>query len=253
MPSPARLLERLEAIAFSVAGSGSGLALIGLGSAGAEVERLDAYSDLDFFVIVQPGRKEEFLASLSWLEDAAPVVYAFLNTADGYKLLFADGIFAEMAVFEPAELARIPFSGGRFVWQAPGFDLPVPLAGNALPDPEPSHSTEWLVNEALTNLYVGLGRYRRGEKSSAARFIQGHAVDRLLDLAPLIEKSRPGQPDPFDSTRRFERVYPQTAILLAQFMPGYEDSPAAARAILTYIDSHFDVNPALKAAILDRC
>mgnify|MGYP001828321429 FL=1 len=99
MPSPARLLERLEAIAPSVAGSGSGLALIGLGSAGAEVERLDAYSDLDFFVIVQPGSMRTFLDSLFWLESVAPVVYYFLNTPDGYKLLFADGIFSEMAVF----------------------------------------------------------------------------------------------------------------------------------------------------------
>ena len=222
MPSPARLLERLEAIAPSVAGSGSGLALIGLGSAGAEVERLDAYSDLDFFVIVQPGSKRTFLDSLFWLESVAPVVYSFLNTPDGYKLLFADGIFSEMAVFEPEELAGIPFSGGRIIWQAPGFELPVPLSGNALPTAEPLRSIEWLVNEALTNLYVGLGRYRRGEKLSAARFIQGHAVDRLLDLAPHIERSQAEQPDPFDPTRRFERSFPETAVYLPQFMPGYD-------------------------------
>ena len=39
---PDQLLQRLEAIAHSIAGTGRGLALIGLGSVGAELERLDA-------------------------------------------------------------------------------------------------------------------------------------------------------------------------------------------------------------------
>lgn len=252
MVEPGRLLIRLEAIAHSVAETGRGLALIGLGSIGAETERLDSYSDLDFFVIVRPGAKRDFLESLFWLESAAPVVYSFLNTADGYKLLFADGIFAEMAVFEPDELAAIPFSGGRFVWRAPGFELPVPLEGNALPAAERSRSVEWLVNEALTNLYIGLGRFQRGEKLSAARFIQGYAVDHVLALASHVEEAEPEQPDPFDAARRFEQSFPQTAAYLPQFMPGYEDSPAAARAILEFLEANFAVNPALKVAIVER-
>jgi lincosamide nucleotidyltransferase len=247
------LLERLEAIGQSVASTGRGLAVIGLGSVGAELDRLDAYSDLDFFVIVRPGAKRDFLDSLFWLEDAAPVAYAFMNTPDGYKLLFEDGIFAEMAVFEPDELAPIPFTGGRFIWKDPGFRLPVPLEGNKLPSAEPLHTTEWLVNEALTNLYIGLGRFLRGEKLSAARFIQGHALDRLLELAPLIEEPETVQADPFDPARRFERSFPQTAVHLPQLMPGYEDSPAAARAILAFLDTHFAVNPPIKKAILERC
>jgi lincosamide nucleotidyltransferase len=248
-----RLLERLEAIGRSVAGTGQGLAVIGLGSVGTELMRLDAYSDLDFFVIVRPGAKQEFLDSLFWLEEAAPMVYSFMNTVDGFKLLFEDGIFAEMAVFEADELAGIPFTGGRFVWQDPDFQLPVPLEGNKLPAAEAEHAIEWLVNEALTNLYIGLGRFQRGEKLSAARFIQGHALDRLLELAPLIEKPRTAQADPFDRARRFEQSFPGTAVHLPQFMPGYENSPAAAQAILAFLDRHFEVNPAIKKAILDRC
>ena len=181
------------------------------------------------------------------------MVYAFLNTADGYKLLFEDGIFAEMAVFEPDELARIPFTGGRFVWHAPDFQLPVPLEGNALSAAEPMHATEWLVNETLSNLYIGLGRFQRGEKLSAARFVQGHAVDRILDLAPRIEQAQSGLPDPFDPARRFESSFPQTAEHLPYFTPGYEDTPAAARAILAFLGTHFDINPAIKKGILERC
>jgi hypothetical protein len=158
-----------------------------------------------------------------------------------------------MAVFEPGELANIPFTSGRFIWKAPDFELPMSLEGNKRPSAEPLQTTEWLVNEALTNLYIGLGRYQRGEKLSAARFIQGYALERILDLARLIEEPQAGQSDPFDRARRFERSFPETAALLPQFMPGYEASPAAARAILTFLDAHFNINPAIKKAILDRC
>lgn len=253
MPTSNPLLARLEAIAQSVAASGRGLALLGLGSVGAEVDRLDAYSDLDFFVIARPGAKHVFLDSLAWLESAAPLVYSFRNTRDGYKLLYADGIFAEMAIFEPDELAAIPFHGGRFIWRAPGFTLPVPLSGNALPAEDPPHAVDWRVNEALTNLYIGLGRFQRGEKLSGALFIQGHALGHVLHLAAHVEGAQAPPGDPFDAARRFERRLPQAAALLPQFMPGYEASPAAARAILAYLDTHFTINQALKAAILERC
>ncbi len=47
-----RLLKRLDDIGRSLAGRPDALALIGLGSVGRELERLDDYSDLDVFVIV---------------------------------------------------------------------------------------------------------------------------------------------------------------------------------------------------------
>ena len=95
------------------------MALIGLGSVGLELERLDSYSDLDFFTIVRPGHKADYLDDLSWLADVAPIAYCFRKTRDGYKLLYEDGIFCEFAVFEEAELAQ-SFPPGRVVWRAPG-------------------------------------------------------------------------------------------------------------------------------------
>ncbi len=125
---PERLLARLEAIGQSLAGSGRGLALIGLGSVGLELERLDAYSDLDFFAIVEPGSKSEYLADLGWLAAPAPIVYAFRNTVDGYKYLYQDGIFCEMAVFEPDELAAIhlPRDGSSGSGRTPARTWPGP-------------------------------------------------------------------------------------------------------------------------------
>ena len=102
------LLIRLNEIGRSLEQSDHALALIGLGSVGLELDRLDCYSDLDFFAIVEAGYKHTYLDSLQWLSGVHPIAYSFPNTEDGYKILFADGIFCEFAVFEPAELEHIP-------------------------------------------------------------------------------------------------------------------------------------------------
>jgi hypothetical protein len=71
---------------------------------------------------------------------------------------------------------------------------------------------EWLIGEALTNLYVGKAREKRGERLSAMRFIQGYAVDRLIELAENTKEAHPEQRDKFATERRFEQRYPGVAI-----------------------------------------
>lgn len=242
------LLTRLDQIGQSLAQQPQALALIGLGSVGAELARLDEYSDLDFFVIVQPAAKAHFLADLAWLSAPRPLVYSFRNTVDGYKALFDDDVFCEFAIFEPAELAQIPFAPGRIVWKRPDVDPTIWQPAHPLPPPSASDPA-WLVGEALTNLYVGLSRYHRGEKLSAARFIQGYAVDRLIALSSQLEPEQPGFVDPFVAERRYEQRYPQLAHQLAAFMQGYEQTPASAAALLDFLEGHFAVNAPLAARI----
>jgi hypothetical protein len=246
MDRKALLLGRLDEIAQALAATGDGLALLGLGSVGTDLDRLDEYSDLDYFAIVKDGAKLRFLTDTAWLSRPRPVVYLFVNTPDGFKYLYDDGIFCEMAVFEPRELASIPFAPGRIVWHDPSFD-PALLAPT-LPQRE-ARPAEWLLGEALTNLYVGLARYRRGEKLSAQRFIQHYAVDRVLELAPYLAQPENIPPDLFTPERRFEMRYPALAAHLPDFVQGYEGSIASARAILAFLDAHFEVNPAIKRAI----
>ncbi|MBN1260315.1 MAG: hypothetical protein JXB35_06500 [Anaerolineae bacterium] len=240
------LLARLEAIGQSLAATGKAVALLSFGSVGPERERVDRYSDLDFFVIVERGHKQAFIADLGWMEAVSPVVYAFRNTGDGCKLLFEDGVFCEFAVFDVDELATAVYPEPEIVWRDAGFN-----PGSLRPQPpaSPVRTVEWLVGEALTNLFVGLGRYHRGERLSAARFIQGHAVDRILELAPFIEPEQPARRDVFVAERRFEQRFPGIAAQLPAFVLGYEGSVASARAILAFLDMHFDVNPAMRAAI----
>lgn len=247
---PQSLLTRLDEIGKSLERSGHALALIGLGSVGMERERLDAYSDLDFFAIVEPGYKQAYLDSLHWLSDVQPIAYHFLNTDDGCKLLFEDGIFCEFAVFEPAELEHIPFAAGRFVWRRDG--APDTWLQPAAP-PRARRSPEWLLGEALTNLYVGLNREKRGEKLSAARFIQGYAVDRLVELTGHLGTARNVPEDPFAKERRFEGRFPEVAPELGKWMQGYERNCASALEILAFLEKHFEVNRAIAQAIHELC
>lgn len=228
-----RLLARLDAIGRSLEGSGHGLALISLGSVGLEQHRLDRHSDLDFFAIVEPGHKARYIDRLDWLAAAHPLAWHFRNTVDGHKALMTDGVFCEFAVFEPAELASIPFAPGRVVWRRDGVDESIalprrPLPSSQLPD------EEWIVGEALSCVYVGLQRWLRGERLSAMRMIQGHALDRLVELDALrTQRDGAGTTgDPFNRERRLEQRRPGLAGELERLAPGYARSPSAALAIL---------------------
>lgn len=246
------LLKRLDEIGHSLEQSGHALALIGLGSVGLELDRLDAYSDLDFFVIVEEGYKRGYLDSLRWLSDIQPIAYSFLNTEDGYKVLFEDGIFCEFAVFEPAELKHIPFAPGRIVWKR--ADVPDTIGQpTTFPSFKQERGKDWLLGEALTNIYVGLNREKRGEKLSATRFIQGYAVDRLLELVDYVEPAKETHRDPFVNERRFEQRFPGIAPKVSTWMQGYEKNRESALAILTFLEKNFRVNEAIAEEIRQLC
>jgi hypothetical protein len=249
---PRLLLRRLDEIGHSLEQSDHALALIGLGSVGLELERLDAYSDLDFFVIVKPGYKQLYLDDLQWLKSLCPIAYYFANTRDGYKVLFADGIFCEFAVFEPDELQAIPFAPGRIVWKQP--DVPATLSQPPMvPASAAKRDLDWSVGEALTNLLVGLAREKRGEKLAALRLIQGYAVDRVLELADHVEVAEGVAQDPFANERRFEQRHPGVARQLSAWLRGYEHNRESALSILAFLEQHFQVNTDIAAAIRELC
>jgi len=234
---PELLLARLDDIGAALLQSGHALALIGLGSVGLERHRLDRYSDLDFFVVVEPGHKSRYIDCLDWLEAAHPLAWHFRNTVDGHKALSTDGVFCEFAVFEPNELAAIPFAPGRIVWRRPGVDDSIAVPVRPLPEAR-LPGTDWIVGEALSCLYVGMQRWLRGEKLSAARFVQGHALDRLIELDDSLAAGADAAAgvDPFTRERRLEQRRPELARELPQLAPGYLATPQAALAMLAALE-----------------
>ncbi|MDI6097012.1 hypothetical protein QLQ12_00125 [Actinoplanes sp. NEAU-A12] len=221
------VLRRLDEIAAVLAARDDTVALLGLGSCGAQPARLDEHSDLDFFVIVDEGAKWRYLDRVDWLEAPAPVTYRFAHHRSGRKALYADGVFVEYLVLTAGELSRVPFSGARVVWRRPG--APVDLAHTGPPVPRPPFDTEeFHLNDALVSLYIGLHRELRGERLSAVRLIQGRAVDGAIALLRL-GGGEPPYRDAFEPARRVERAYPVEVLPLASMVPGYGGNVAAAR------------------------
>lgn len=248
---PDDLLARLDDIGESLCRSGHAQALIGLGSVGLERSRLDRYSDLDFFAIVEPGQKARYIDSLDWLEAAHPLAWHYRNTVDGHKALMRDGVFCEFAVFEPQELEAIPFAPGRIVWRRPDVADSIALPRRPVPDPRLPDET-WIVGEALSCLYVGLQRWHRGERLSAARLVQGHALDRLIELDALraADAIPSAGTDPFSRERRLEQRRPDLAAELPALVPGYAQTPRAALTMLEALERRgASLNPSMKERI----
>lgn len=249
MPKTEMLLQRLGEIGKSLECKGGALLLLGLGSVGVETERLDEYSDLDFFVIVEPGKKNRYIDRLDWLEDIHPLAYSFKNSDVGYKVLFEDGIFVEYAVFEEGELANASYTGGRVIWKDPMYDnTGITQSSNRIPSLK-RDDLDFPLNEALTNLYVGLGRYARGERLSATRFIQGYAIDRILSVLHLLEPEVDCFPDPFGNERRLEKRYPRFAEIIGGMIQGYDHVPESALCILNFLEEVYPVNQRLSNEI----
>lgn len=244
------LLQRLDQIGESLKNTGEALALLGLGSVGKELGRLDEYSDLDFFVIAKEGFKTRFIEKLDWLTSISPVIYYFQNTDDGYKLLYEDGVYCEFAIFEEQELAEADFAEGRIVWKEDGFDESICSPKDKSIRWKPK-SKQWAIGEALTCLYVGLTRFARGEKLSGTRFIQNYALDNLLSLSNLIEDEVDYYKDKYQNERRYEKRYPKTARQLSEMIQGYDKSPQSAIKIVEFIDQNFEINQAMKKVIID--
>ncbi|WP_334072568.1 MULTISPECIES: hypothetical protein [Paenibacillus] len=243
------LLRRLDEIGGSLARRGEALLLLGVGSVGVETDRIDAYSDLDFFVVVKPGYKQGYIERFDWLEEVYPLAYTFRNTADGYKILFEDGIYGEYAVFEENEMEHIAYSEGRIVWMDPACTNPEIAKGGRRTETQRREGLDFPLNEALTNLYVGLCRYARGEKLSAARFVQSYAVDNILSALHLLEKEEAYFPDVFGEERRMEKRYPSFAERVGDMILGYERTPESALHILRYLEEVYPVNARMSMEI----
>jgi hypothetical protein len=98
------------------------------------------------------------------------------------------------------------------------------------------------LGEALTNILIGVKRFYRGEKLSAARFVQQYAVDRVLELHENLNPQEQVGRDPFNPERRLEQRQPELSQHLCAFVQGYERTPESALALLDWLEQHFEIN-----------
>ena len=201
------------------------LCLIGLGSV-AQPDRLDDYSDIDFFLIVKDGQAKTMIEENLWLRSLQPV-YAFRNTVDGYKILLKNEVFLEFAIFELGKLKDIPYRDGVILYQLPSFPLKdIDLKTGFRPHVDASYAFE----ECLTNLHIGLLRLQRGERLAAQSMIQRYAFDHWFSLS--MARVNHHALDPFNNTRRFEVMQPDRIYIIKGLQEGYEHVLKTAILIL---------------------
>lgn len=237
-----RLFTRLDEIVTNLKKDPHVIALLTLGSVGLETKRIDEYSDLDFFVITEDGYASSYLLSHDWLETSSPLSFIFQNTVDGFKLLYQDGVYGECAIFNQSKLKDIPYHQARLHYLKEGSHFDFKVTNTMI---HPKASKDYLMNEALTNLYVGLLRYHRGEIYSSYLFISHHALSNVLRLATYNDKVD----DPFDISRRIEKNHPQLVPLLTVGIQGYEKVRESAHILVNYLESNYPVNQAIVARI----
>jgi hypothetical protein len=241
---PQRLLDRLDALGAVFRERGDVIALLGLGSVGTDLGRLDEHSDLDFFVVTDDGANAWYKRNLDWLE-VAPIAYAFENSIHGCKILWEDGLYAEYAVFTLDELKAGSYTGARVVFARDDAPADIEQLGAPIP-PSPYLTPEYQVGEMITNLYIGLHRELRGERLAAMRLIQVHAVDRLMTYLDLTGQSTRERQDPFAVERGAER---RLEAPFAELVPGYERNREAALAMLAWLEERVEVDPTLARKI----
>jgi hypothetical protein len=237
-----QLLKRMDEIGRSAAKIKDVLAVLALGSIGVEQNRLDDYSDLDFFIVTEDHIKATMINDLRWLNDCYPVAFSFQNTPDGHKFFFEDGIYGEFAVFGRSEIPHVVQNQARLVYKKEGYDEPTLLVAKSLPvqhamDPQAE------IHEAMTNLYVGLMRAMRGEILSGERFIEHYAVDHILKAYFLIHPVDRTGSDPFNLERRIESYDLTIKNALSRMIQGYSRLSLSAEAILLVAQSMMTINP----------
>ncbi|MCA9955354.1 MAG: hypothetical protein H6657_04720 [Ardenticatenaceae bacterium] len=201
-----------EDMRLKLAGDDRVLCLVALGSMAQQDYQPDEWSDHDFFVITIHGVQEDMRRDLSWLPRADDLVFYFRETEHGIKALYHGGHLLEFAIFNEDELQLARLNRYRVLLDK--AEIAPRLEELALT------TQDWVAQgqtdpnrrlaEFLMNLFVGVGRYARGERLSGHQFIKTYALTHLLRLLAEFHTSEDQSLlDNLDPFRRFERVFPR--------------------------------------------
>lgn len=135
--------------------------LVGLGST-AERDRVDEWSDHDFALVTAPGRQERFRSSLDWLPAAGSIALELREHHGGVKVIYDDGHVLEFGITDLAGLAGWAANAFDVLYDAGGVaEAMADIVAKPLPTGAPDDVRD--VSLVLTQLFIGVGRARRGE------------------------------------------------------------------------------------------
>lgn len=187
------------------------LALVALGST-AVAERRDAFSDHDFWVIVQPGAKAALQDDIAWLPDVQESVATVRISGFGLLVLYTTGHMVELAISEPHELSE-----GKLDAYALLFDrchIGAKLNEIAARSGTRPTAEKDIIDctRALMAVLTGAGRVARGEYLAAHKYLRYSVPAFLLDILGCYKyPPRPPLGDCLDPWRRWEQIDPAVA------------------------------------------
>ncbi|NLF78532.1 MAG: hypothetical protein GX573_22800 [Chloroflexi bacterium] len=191
------------------------LGLMAAGSMAGLSHQPDEWSDHDFWVVVEPDAVAWFRAHRDWLPGSDHIVLYFIDAEyQGLTAIYDSGHLAEFAVSDRDGLRTFKVNDYRLLIDRVGLaaDLERLQQATTAGFQAAIQDDASLLGRFLTNLLIGMGRYRRGEYLSARQFI---SVWTLHPLLRLIAKHVPAEGaaalDNLDPMRRFEMAYPKTA------------------------------------------
>lgn len=196
-----------EQLTANLRADGRVVGLVALGSMARQSHHPDEWSDHDFFVVTEPGQQPAFRTDLRWLPNHEQIAVAFAETAHGLKIMYDDGHLLEFAVFDLTEVSMGRANDYLILHDRGGLTA----AMSAIQSRERHfRDADYYAGMFLTHIWVGLGRYLRGEKFSGRVFVHHYAADDILNLfALLIPTPTPEILDNLDPLRRFEVAYPE--------------------------------------------
>lgn len=202
--------------------------LVGMGST-AQRHRADEWSDHDFALVTVDGAEDDYRADLSWLPGAAAIALSVRESHGGMKVIYDDGHVLEFGITSLAGLATWAGNAYEVFFDAGGVEEAfAAMVAKPLPTGERDDAAD--VRLVLTQVLIGLGRFRRGEVLSAGESVRSEALTYLLRV---LGRRLPGAAhllDTLDPRRRFELVHPALAAEIAGALRGDVDS--AGRALL---------------------
>ena len=181
------------------------IGLVFLGSSAAH-ERVDQYSDQDFFLIVKNGNAESFRKNLDWLPAHHKILISPRETQHGLKVVYQDGSVLEFAVFEDSELEIA--AANDYLVALDKSNITARMAALKLKSTPKPYDFDTQFELFLSLIWIGVGRFRRGEVIAAEQHIKSYALEKLLGLIRSAKPIQISSQDSFNGFRRFEKDYP---------------------------------------------
>ena len=226
-----------------------GLVLVG---STADLDRRDAWSDHDFWVITEPGVQDRYLDSVSWLPNADQIIFTARHGAAYCSVLYGNQHRIDYAVADEQglasgsfELFKVVFDRGEVLSHAQsGFDRTRKDRIEIL-----RHSSTLQGFGIL--VWTAYGRAARGELLSARNFLE-LATDVLLNLLCVhTSLGRVASVDSLDPRRRLEQNNPRLAQELLGILTN--ETLPACQQLLTFAERELrDRTPSLGWEEIDQ-